>query len=131
MTRIGVLPYFYLAGELKIVVVSSRDGDRWVLPKGRPKSGMSRRALARLEAWEEAGLTGSFEPVRPIDVTIRRSARRQAVRLYPMRVSEVAPWWPERGDRHRRILSPNEAQSILTDRGMVNAVSALVTRLQR
>ncbi len=129
MTRVGVLPYLYDADELCIVVVTSRDGDRWVLPKGRKKTGWSRRDMARLEAWEEAGVQGTFRPQRPIQVTIQRSQRLLAVRLYPMQVDELAQRWPEREDRQRRIVSIPEAQRLLTDRGMVRAVSKLMRRL--
>ncbi len=129
MTRVGVLPYFWLQGELRIVVVSSRDGDRWVLPKGRPKSGLSRRALARLEAWEEAGVDGIFKPVRPINVFIRRGARRQSLRLYPLRVHSLAEDWPEQQDRQRCLVSAFEAQRMLSDPGMVDAVEELLVRL--
>ncbi len=130
MTRVGVLPYLWQDDELCIVIVSSRDGDRWVLPKGRPKSGMSRRALARLEAWEEAGISGVFEPDSPIDVTIRRNARRQALRLYPMRVEDIAERWPERRHRKRKVVTAVQAQAQLTDRGMADAVRSLLERFR-
>ncbi len=60
--RLGVVPFVLERSgrktRLKVVLVSSRDGDRWVLPKGKPKARMSRRDLAALEAWEEAGVRG-------------------------------------------------------------------------
>ena len=129
MTRVGVLPYLWLGHDLRIVIISSRDGDRWVLPKGRPKSGLSRRALAQLEAWEEAGVTGALKPTRPIDVFIRRGTGRQSLRLYPMRVDSLAETWPEQSDRQRIIVAPAEAQNLLSDEGMAEAVAALMPRL--
>ncbi|MEM7675776.1 MAG: NUDIX hydrolase [Myxococcota bacterium] len=124
------MPYFWHDGQLCIVVVTNREGDRWVLPKGRPKSGVSHRMLAQQEAWEEAGLSGTLSAGRSIDVTIRRHGRRLALRLYPMHVEEMAPWWPEHALRQRRIVSAGEAQSMLSDRGMTKAVSVLMRRLQ-
>ena len=45
-------------GGIKIVLITSRDTGRWVIPKGWPIKGMSDCDVAMQEAWEEAGVVG-------------------------------------------------------------------------
>ena len=129
MRRYGTIPWMMRAGRLRIVLVQSKDGDRWVLPKGRAKKGMSKRALAALEAWEEAGIRGEFFGGAPVDVTVDRSKGRVKLRLYPMHVSSLKKRYPERDARLRRVVSPKRALALLTDPGMRRAVQKLATRL--
>ena len=49
--RVGVVPWLLRDGELHVVVVRSRDGQRWVLPKGRIDKQRTRRDMAEREAW--------------------------------------------------------------------------------
>ena len=55
----GVLPYRVEAsGELRILLVTSRETGRWIIPKGNPAPGLSPPQSAAREAHEEAGLEG-------------------------------------------------------------------------
>ncbi len=128
--RIGVIPWFFRDGELRVVLVKSADGDRWVLPKGKPKRGMTRRDLAALEAWEEAGARGRFTPKAPIDVKLRRADGDLPLRLYPLAISKLADRWPERRHRRRRVVSAKGARRLLDDPGMIAAVRALEQRVR-
>lgn len=129
MRRFGTIPWLRREGKLRIVVVKSKDGDRWVLPKGRPEPGMSKRELAALEAWEEAGIRGAFRGGDPIDVTLQRSAGAQTLRLYPLRVDALQARWPERRSRTRRVVSPKAARKLLSDPGMRRAVARFADRM--
>jgi 8-oxo-dGTP pyrophosphatase MutT (NUDIX family) len=53
----GALP-FRRTPDLEILLVTSRDTGRWVIPKGWPMKSKSRRAAAAIEALEEAGVEG-------------------------------------------------------------------------
>lgn len=127
--RIGVIPWFVGEGGLRVVLVRSADGDRWVLPKGRPKKGMTKRDLAALEAWEEAGARGRFSPRAPIDVTLHRAEGVQPLRLYPLAIHKLADRWPERRIRRRKVVSAKRARKLLDDPGMIAAVRALERRI--
>lgn len=111
------------------MVVTNKDGDRWVLPKGRPERHLGKRELAALEAWEEAGIRGTFRGGDPIDVTLRRRAGRINLRLYPLRVDRLKRRWPERRARDRRVVSPDTALALLSDPGMRRAVKQLAARV--
>ena len=123
--RIGVFAYIMVKGKPKVVLVSSRDGDRWVLPKGRPKSRLSNRSLARLEAWEEAGIKGHFTGTRSMDVKLRQLGVDMNLRVYPYEVSKVARHWPEKIDRKRKIVSIKKAQKLVGRGGLRQAIRTL------
>jgi 8-oxo-dGTP pyrophosphatase MutT (NUDIX family) len=45
-------------GRTQVLMVTSRDTGRWVLPKGWPMAGKPSEVAAAREAWEEAGVEG-------------------------------------------------------------------------
>src|SRR5262249_52170497 len=54
----GALPYRLRAGSRRpqFMLITSRENQRWVIPKGWPKKGKSPHGSAAREAFEEAGV---------------------------------------------------------------------------
>ncbi len=101
-------------GRPEILLVTSRDTGRWVLPKGWPMAGKSDAEAARLEAWEEAGATGKISPIclgfYPYAKVIDEETELPCVvAVYPMKVKTLADRFPERSQRRRRWFSPAKA----------------------
>jgi 8-oxo-dGTP pyrophosphatase MutT (NUDIX family) len=48
--------------RVEVLLITSRNTGRWVLPKGWPTEGLDASASAAKEAWEEAGVTGAVNP---------------------------------------------------------------------
>ena len=76
---------------LQILLVTSRDTGRWVIPKGNPMPNLRGRETAAHEAFEEAGIEGeiSEEPVgRFAYAKQRRSGRavEALVTVYSLKV---------------------------------------------
>ena len=61
----GALPYMRHAGTVEIMLVTSRQSRRWIIPKGWPVQGLAPHESAAHEAMEEAGLVGEISE-RPI-----------------------------------------------------------------
>jgi phosphohistidine phosphatase len=57
-TQSAILPYRLRGDDLEVLVITSRKGTRWVLPKGIVEPGMTAAASAAKEAMEEAGVEG-------------------------------------------------------------------------
>jgi 8-oxo-dGTP pyrophosphatase MutT (NUDIX family) len=57
-----------LGERVEILLVTSRDTHRWVIPKGWPMKGRSPRGAAAVEASEEAGLLGKIEMTLPLKI---------------------------------------------------------------
>lgn len=123
--RVGVFAYLVRDGQVRVVLVRSRDGDRWGVPKGRLKRGMSRRDVAALEAWEEAGVRGRFRPKGSVDVSWTQKGRDLTMRLYPLAVRKVGSRWPERHVRRRKVVSLKRACRMVRDPALRAALRAL------
>ena len=121
ITQYGVLPYRVDAeGELEILLITSRERRRWVVPKGNPISFLLNYESAAREAFEEAGVEGRISTV-PIG-SYRYEKRRRGggtaaaiVNLYPLLVTRQAESWPERGQRELRWFSPGEAAEVVEE----------------
>lgn len=110
-------------GGVEVLLVTSRDTGRWILPKGWPMPDRSMAQAALQEAWEEAGVrgvvheqsVGSFEDIKRMD-----SGERHPVRLHVFRVDVevVLEDYPEAGQRQRRWLPPLAAASMVRMPGL-------------
>ncbi len=115
----AALPYRFAKG-LEILLVTSRDTGRWVLPKGWPMKGKKPHAAAAREAVEEAGVRGR---VSKRAVGLYRYGKRLAngavvdcvVQVFPLAVESQMKRWPEQAQRTARWFSPVEAASAVDE----------------
>ncbi len=63
-TQYAALPYRD-EGELRILLITSRETHRWLIPKGWPMESRNPWDSAAREALEEAGVEGSVESSPP------------------------------------------------------------------
>lgn len=101
-------------GDLQILLVTSRDTGRWVMPKGWIMDGHKPWAAAEIEALEEAGATGyiSQEEIgvyRYPKIMDNGAIVPCRVRIYPMIVEKLKRDWKERKERKRQWFSPRSA----------------------
>lgn len=101
------------SGGVEVMLVTSRETRRWVVPKGWPWRKVADRDAAAGEAWEEAGVRGTVSR-RSVgsfcyDKRHRGTAKTLTVELYKLEVTEVAEAWPEAGERERGWFSPESA----------------------
>jgi 8-oxo-dGTP pyrophosphatase MutT (NUDIX family) len=54
----AVIPYRFREGKLEILLITSRNNKRWIIPKGIIDPGMTPQQAALQEALEEAGVKG-------------------------------------------------------------------------
>lgn len=120
--QVAALPLAVVGGEVRVMLVTSRDTGRWVLPKGWPIRKLKPHEAAAREAWEEAGLRGDVGR-RPIgvyryDKRLDDRALPCEVSVYPMSVAEEDADWPERAQRQRRWMSPAQAALAVEEGGL-------------
>lgn len=115
LTQYGVIPVRRAAGGgLEVLLITSRDTGRWVVPRGNPIPGKSPAQSAAQEAWEEAGIVGEVEPEAIGRYSYEKRRRLgiavpAVVHLFRMTVAEIRQDWPEKGQRERRWFAPEEA----------------------
>ncbi len=95
------------AGEVEVMLITSRETRRWVIPKGWPIKGKSSAKSAAREAFEEAGVSGkiSKRPTGAYAYDKRlKNGRLQHVRVavFPLEVEAEADAYPEAGQREKQ-----------------------------
>lgn len=77
----GVLPYrFTDIGSLEMLLVTTRETKRWIIPKGWPIKGLKPPKSAAREAYEEAGIRGTVGKNQSEFFCTRRCSRRRLAR---------------------------------------------------
>ena len=77
--QVAALPFRINGIRPEVMLITSRETGRWIIPKGWPQKGRSPRAVAIREAYEEAGLKGRIRK-RPVG-TFRYQKRLSAERV--------------------------------------------------
>ena len=124
----GALPY--RAGEhLEILLITTRETGRWVIPKGWPMIGRSPRGSAAREALEEAGVVGktgrgklgSFDYIKLMATGERIPCR---VSVYPLAVTEQKANWAEQHQRQVQWFPWDEAVDLVQEPGLKAIIRA-------
>lgn len=118
------MPFRQGQGEPEVMLVTSRETRRWILPKGNPKKNTKSYMVAAEEAFEEAGLKGraSQKPFYTFDSIKRLKSGKQVpcrVRVFSLAVKKQAERWPEKGERERAWMSFAEAAHNAGEAGLV------------
>lgn len=119
----AALPFRLVGDVLQVLLVTSRETKRWVIPKGWPEKHLKPHQVAAAEAYEEAGLRGevvktpiaAFEYVK---VLADRSAVLCLVEVFPLRVQEMLNRWPEQDQRKRCWMSAQDAADAVQEKGL-------------
>ena len=99
----GILPLVQDNKVPQIVLVQTRNQERWIFPKGQPENGKSPSKVALQEGREEAGIAGRIVG-NPIVLPYNRPAGTTNLLLYPVRVSRLADTWLAADQRERRVV---------------------------
>ncbi|PLL11293.1 NUDIX hydrolase [Tabrizicola sp. TH137] len=119
-SQYGALCWRMHRGRVEVLLITSRDTGRWVIPKGWPMADKRPEEAAALEAWEEAGVTGesagaalglySYDKARK-----SKEALPCVVSVYPLKVARLAARFPERAERRRRWFSAERAARLVAE----------------
>jgi 8-oxo-dGTP pyrophosphatase MutT (NUDIX family) len=111
----AVLPWRRADG-LEVLLITSRETRRWVIPKGWPMDGRTNAASAGQEAFEEAGIRGpvATEALGFFEYQ-KRGKGQLRVDVFAMNVTEVLDQWPEAHERKRQWFPPDTAASLVDE----------------
>ncbi|MBT8414910.1 MAG: NUDIX hydrolase [Boseongicola sp.] len=121
--RVQMAALCYRTGKAgkQILLITSRDTGRWIIPKGWPIVGKSSCETAMQEAWEEAGVKngtaetdsiGSYTYEKHFD---NGASATVETSVYPIAVETLADSFPEADERTRKWVSPEEAASLVDE----------------
>jgi 8-oxo-dGTP pyrophosphatase MutT (NUDIX family) len=132
--QVGALPFRREGdGSYTVLLVTSRESRRWVIPKGWPMKGRKPYEAAAREAYEEAGVIGHVGK-RPLGFYLydKRLKNRVSVlcqvKVFPLEVRKQLKRWPEQHERENRWFTPSEAAEAVAEAGLAGIIRAALKR---
>lgn len=119
----GVIPFRVVDGALRVLLITSRDTGRWVIPKGWIEAGFSAPEAALREAFEEAGIKGVIDR-KPLGTYLYEKRLRSgrvrvaSVTVFGLRVEKQLRKFPERQQRHAEWMAPDAAALAVEEPGL-------------
>ena len=134
LRQVGALPWRRKGNGLGILLATSRETRRWIIPKGWAMKGLPDHGAASQEAYEEAGVEGIASPtsVGFFDYDKRRgdgAILRIRVEVYALEVMKELRNWPEKSERARLWFSPAEAALLVHEQGLAELIMAFARKL--
>jgi ADP-ribose pyrophosphatase YjhB (NUDIX family) len=123
LKQFAALPVAMVDGRPHVLLITSRETRRWIIPKGHPDKNLAASALASLEAFEEAGVSGTIQP-EPIGryQSFKRLPSGKClpceVTVFRLDVAAHLDDWKEKHEREREWLPLAEAVERAADGGL-------------
>lgn len=119
-------------GAIEVLLITSRDTGRWVIPKGWPMGKKKPHQVACTEAWEEAGVRGRVQKkawghysyVKKLDDGNLVPA---TVQVHLLDVRELESEYPEKNERRLGWFTPAAAASCVKEPELRGLFSKLET----
>jgi 8-oxo-dGTP pyrophosphatase MutT (NUDIX family) len=127
----GALCWRQRDSGIEVLLITSRETGRWVIPKGWPMAGLAPEAAATQEAWEEAGVRGVIDPVclgrfGYLKCVTPVATVPCAVAVYNLHVEDLADRFPEMKERTRQWFSQAEAAGLVDEGDLGRIIEAFV-----
>jgi 8-oxo-dGTP pyrophosphatase MutT (NUDIX family) len=129
--QVGALCWRLKDKSAQVLLITSRDTGRWIVPKGWIMDGRTEAQSALTEAWEEAGVIGAVSEaamgqfVYP-KVLADGVVLPVRVALFPVEVARLKRRYPEIGQRERRWFRPAAAAERLGEADLARIVATFV-----
>lgn len=98
---------------VQVLLVTSRDTGRWIIPKGWPMKGRTPHEAAAVEAWEEGGVVGSVDTTPVGRFTYPKKIKTGTVpvtaSVFLLRVDKLENSYREKSQRKREWVGCEEA----------------------
>lgn len=117
-------------GKPEILLITSRETRRWILPKGWIENDVKPHETAALEAFEEAGVRGRVKkkPIGSYVYEKRLGAGDHVlckVSVFALKVTAELNDWPEKKERQRRWMSLGQGAMHISEGGLVKLLLSL------
>lgn len=129
--QVAALCYRETENGTRVLLITSRDTGRWIVPKGWPIDGLDGPGAALQEAWEEAGVTqadiesdpvGFYEYAKGLGEGLTVPVEAQ---VYLTRVRDLSEDYPEANARKRAWFAPQEAANLVDEPDLKAILNAL------
>ncbi|MFO1121037.1 MAG: NUDIX hydrolase [Hyphomicrobiales bacterium] len=130
LQQYGALPWRDRGQGIEVLLISSRETRRWIIPKGWPIPGLEPHDSAAREAFEEAGVGGNVGRRRLGSYDYEKrlkdgSLETCTVDVFRLEVMIQHRAWPEQGQRELRWLTRDEAAASVQEAGLASLIRKL------
>ncbi len=127
----AVIPYRITEGKPEVLLITTRNKGRWIIPKGWIEDDLSSHMSAQKEALEEAGVKGAISSVSLGCYRHGSAKKSPIVEVFLMRVKRELDTWPERAERTRQWVSLDDAYEHVSEAGLKSILdeAAAIIRL--
>jgi 8-oxo-dGTP pyrophosphatase MutT (NUDIX family) len=131
--QIAALPLRWNDDAVEVLMITSRDTGRWVVPKGWTMKGVAPWAAAAIEALEEAGAKGHvarevFGTYAYDKMLDDGSTVPCEVRVYPMIVEKLKSDWKEADARTRKWFPLSDAADLVDEADLSAMLRSLTVK---
>lgn len=111
------------SGMIEVLLITSLNSKRWIMPKGWSENGQSEAQSAAREAFEEAGVTGEVGDM-PIGTYHYLKEKKDGtgvpvrVEVFSLKVNGQAENWAEKGKRQIAWLPIEQAAARISEPGL-------------
>ena len=118
--QVGALCFQIIPNENpKVLLITSRRSQRWIIPKGWPIKGLKSYKVAEQEAFEEAGASGtafdfclgSYSYIKKLD----QGLLKYNIYVYPLKVENLISDYDEAHERSRKWVNISNATELLSE----------------
>jgi 8-oxo-dGTP pyrophosphatase MutT (NUDIX family) len=132
LRQAGAIVYRTIENEVRVLLVTSRDTGRWVIPKGHIDAGLTPAQAAAREAYEEAGIKGTIRASFPLGFFSYLKKLKSGgiqptiVEVYLIRADRQLKKWPESGQRTMSWVPVTEAARLVDEPGLARLFRRLL-----
>jgi 8-oxo-dGTP pyrophosphatase MutT (NUDIX family) len=132
-SQVAALPVAFGSDAVcRVLLLTSRETKRWVIPKGWPMKGRKPWEAAAQEALEEAGLIGhvSKKPLGQYTYFKRRTAHFDLcqVDVFLLMIKKQLKKWREQGQRRAEWFTFEEAAALVDEVGLAAILRSLAEK---
>jgi 8-oxo-dGTP pyrophosphatase MutT (NUDIX family) len=128
--------YMRMPDSIKVLLITSRQSGRWVIPKGWAMDDRAPHQVAEREAWEEAGIRGKarkkpfgyYTYLKMLDTGDRVAS---VVQVHLVEVAAMDVEFREKGQRSFVWLPPHEAATLVREPELKSLLGQVETVLSK
>jgi len=134
-TQFGALCYRVHNDKTQVLIITTRSGKRWIVPKGWPMDNATPGQAAAREAFEEAGaegkISGNCLGIYTYYKQVDGDDLPCIVAVYPLKVKLLHAIYPESGQRKRKWLSLKKAAALVQNPELSQMIKQFVPTAPR
>jgi 8-oxo-dGTP pyrophosphatase MutT (NUDIX family) len=132
--QVAALPWRMEGDGVEVLLITSRETGRWVIPKGWPMKGKTPAAAAAAEARQEAGVVGDIARTAvgayPYVKFARTGLGRPCkVKVFPLKVTAQRDDWREKAQRTTQWFPALAAAAAVQERALARLIRRFAKRV--